>query len=259
MSPTRRAKDRTAGSTPTAATAAPIQVAAAREAGWAGRVADRSPTVQRSRTRSVEHAKSIVDAARRLIAVDGIAFTTRQLAEEAGVAMKTFYRHFPGKDELLLAVFEDTIVERMGQMEAAGSRFPDPVDRLHFYVTSSINRLGASADLDRAAEARFITAEHWRLHQLFPDEMTTIDMGFANLVEKEIRRAVDAGDLRSTSPDRDAWFVMKLVMSVYHNYAFATPHSRVEDIAEELWSFCLTAMRGGVDATPTRQRRRRPS
>jgi AcrR family transcriptional regulator len=67
--------------------------------------------VQRSRTRGVEQARSIVQAARRLIEVKGPAFTTHELVREAGIALQTFYRYFPGKDHLLLAVIEDIIDE----------------------------------------------------------------------------------------------------------------------------------------------------
>src|SRR5437763_1376439 len=78
---------------------------------WATRAADRSPTVQRSRTRSVQRAKQIVAAARRLVDVKGGDFTTHELVKEAGVAVQTFYKHFSGKDQVLLAVIEDVIAE----------------------------------------------------------------------------------------------------------------------------------------------------
>ena len=69
---------------------------------WAERAAERSPVVQRSRDRGVEQAKSIVAAARRLMESKGPSFTTQELIKEAGIALQTFYRYFPGKDYLLL-------------------------------------------------------------------------------------------------------------------------------------------------------------
>ncbi len=74
--------------------------------------------------------RSIVDAARRLIAERGERFTTQELVKEAGVALQTFYRLFAGKDQLLLAVFEDMIAEYCTQVEGAARDLPDPVDRL---------------------------------------------------------------------------------------------------------------------------------
>nr|BFE31503.1 TetR/AcrR family transcriptional regulator [Actinomadura rugatobispora] len=235
-------------------------------ASWADRAADRSPSVQRSRTRSVRQVKGIVDAARRLIRTKGSSFTTQELAKEAGIALQTFYRHFAGKDQLLLAVFEEEITTAAARTDAAMSELPDPVTRLRYFFTSTLESLGepggaAAQDQDGAAAdapggafgPRFVTAEHWRLHQLFPDEMAQVNQPVADLIERELREAAALGLLKPANPASDAWFVMKLVMSVYHHYAFATPHERFEDIADHLWGFCLAAFRGDPDTTPLRE------
>src|SRR5262245_49679234 len=104
---------------------------------WAERAADRSPAVQRSRARQIEQAQVIVKAARRLIAERGERFTTQELVKEAGVALQTFYRLFAGKDQLLLAVFEDLIAQSCGEYEQVARELPDPVARLRFYVTAA--------------------------------------------------------------------------------------------------------------------------
>ncbi|WP_216893489.1 TetR/AcrR family transcriptional regulator [Nocardia alni] len=211
---------------------------------WADRAADRSRSAQRSRTRSVEQAQVIVAAARRLLATDRDKLTTQELSKEAGIALQTFYRHFAGKDQLLLAVFEDVIAERAAEVEAAARELPDPIDRLHFYIVQSLRSLrGGQGGVD----ARFITAEHWRLYQLFPAEMARANQPFADLIEHELHAAAEAGLLRPTDPATDSWMAMKLVMSVYHHYAFAPAPDDAEDIAEKLWSFCRRAF--GV--TPT--------
>ncbi|XVQ11472.1 TetR/AcrR family transcriptional regulator [Spirillospora sp. CA-255316] len=244
-------------------------------ASWADRAADRSPSVQRSRTRSVRQVKGIVDAARRLIHTKGSSFTTQELAKEAGIALQTFYRHFAGKDQLLLAVFEEELTTAAVRIDAAISRLPDPVARLRFFITSTLESLGepgGSAAYDQDGDAadaqdargpqgvrgggfgpRFVTAEHWRLHQLFPDEMAQVSQPIADLIERELREAASLGLLRPRDPASDAWFVMNLVMSVYHHYAFATPQERFEDIADHLWVFCLAALRGDPDEAPLRE------
>jgi TetR/AcrR family transcriptional regulator len=209
-------------------------------ASWADRLADRSPAVQRSRTRSMVQAKGIIDAARRLLATRGDRFTTQELVKEAGVALQTFYRHFGGKDQLLLAVVEDIIGEACESLEALGATLDDPVARLHAYITTVLRGMAT----DDRGQPQFITAEHWRLYQLFPDEMARANQPFADLVERELRNAETAGVLHPTDPARDAWFVMKLVMAVFHHYAFAPPTVPMDDVAEQTWAFCLAAFRG---------------
>ena len=208
---------------------------------WAERAADRSPAVERSRSRSTKQAKTIIDAARRLIAEKGEKFTTQELIKEAHVALQTFYRHFAGKDQLLVAVIGDLIAESVGQYEQAASRLPDPVARLRFYVMATLRNLTTGGD---NFGPRFITAEHWRLHQLFPDDIAEATRPFAEMVLRQIRAAEAEGLLAPADPERDAWHVTRLVMTTYHHYAFATADESAEDIGEHLWAFCLAALGG---------------
>jgi AcrR family transcriptional regulator len=182
-----------------------------------------------------------VDAAHRLMTTKGAGFTTQDLAKEAGVALQTFYRHFAGKDQLLLAVFERLIGEQAIRSARVSRRVKDPIDRLRMYVTDPFNGLRSK---NGTAQARFMTAEHWRLYQLFPDEMNRARQPYADLVEQELRTATAEGRLTSTDPAKDAWLITQLVTSAYHHYAFAEPSQRVEEIVEHLWTFCLAAVGG---------------
>ncbi|ADP82130.1 TetR/AcrR family transcriptional regulator [Pseudofrankia inefficax] len=204
---------------------------------WAERAADRSPVVHRSRSRSIQQTRDMVDAARRLIVAKGSSFTTQELVKEAGVAMQTFYRHFAGKDQLLLAVIEDMVAENAERYEQAASELPDPLSRLRYYLGAIVS--GLSGDL---SGARFVTSEHWRLRERFPDEIVTADQPFVDLIERELRAAQDAGLLPPTDTARDAGMVARVAMSVFHHYAFAPGGWSPEDLGEYLWEFCL----GGI-------------
>ncbi|WP_433566615.1 TetR/AcrR family transcriptional regulator [Nocardia sp. CA-151230] len=48
----------------------------------------------------------IVEAARRLFAVEGASATLAHIAREAGVGVATLYRHFPNREALARAVYE---------------------------------------------------------------------------------------------------------------------------------------------------------
>jgi AcrR family transcriptional regulator len=231
----------------TAATTSPLP--------WAERAADRSPSVQRSRARQIEQAQVIVAAARRLVEERGERFTTQELVKEAGVALQTFYRLFAGKDQLLLAVFEDMIAEYCTQVEEAARDLPDPVDRLRLYVTGAVRAVLASGE--DAVAPRFVTAEHWRLYQLFPEEMSQATQPFTDLVARELEAAAADGLLTPANPSRDAWFVTNLVMSVFHHSAFADATPDTAAVGDELWSFCYRALGGRHLAEPRTNARQR--
>ncbi|MEV1063940.1 TetR/AcrR family transcriptional regulator [Streptomyces sp. NPDC050263] len=217
---------------------------------WADHAADRSPSVRRSRARSVQQAQVILRAAHRLVQEKGSAFTTQELARESGVALQTIYRHFPSKDHILLTLVEEIIAEQATRMRTEARRLPDPVTRLRHYITRTLDALRDGGD---RTGPRFITAEHWRLHQLFPDEMARIAQPFDDLVAQELAEAVAQGLLRPRDPAHGAWFAMKLVTSVYHHYAFATAHEPVEDVAGRLWAFCLAAFGGPSESEEVEQ------
>ena len=76
----------------------------------------------------------------------GESFTTHDLVKEAGVALQTFYRYFAGKDELLLAVIEDMVVEACAAYETRAEGIADPIERLHSHITSVVDLLAAAPD-----------------------------------------------------------------------------------------------------------------
>lgn len=236
----------------------PVEPLEAVQASWVERAADRSPSVQRSRSRSVQRAQQLVDAAHRLVLEKGSAFTTQELVKEAGIAVQTFYKYFEGKDQVLLAVLEELISEACAGLEAAASELSDPVSRLRFYVRSIVASISSGPGDGRP---RFITSEHWRLHQLYPDELARATGGFAQLLLPEIRAAQASGALRPANPEYDAWLIQQLVISVFHYYEYASHTESNEMIGDRLWEFCFAALGGqaeGPVASNRRGAKRRP-
>jgi AcrR family transcriptional regulator len=192
-----------------------------------------------------EHAGAIVAAAHRLIARKG-DFTTQELIKEAGVALKTFYRHFTSKDQLLVALIGDAIEANAAALEAQAEGITDAVARLELFVTAPLSLMEAgTVDLN----PRFITSEHWRLHELYPDEVVTATKPFTDLVRKTLEAGRDAGVLEPRDPERDAWLITTMVMAVFHHYAFHPDDRARATAAQDVWAFCLTAV-GGRPAPP---------
>lgn len=216
---------------------------AARDSGtvetWADRVADRSPSVRRSRDRSIEQARVIVAAARRLAGSKGPSFTTQELIKEAGIALQTFYRYFPSKDALLLAVIEDAIEEACAGYRDQASVLSDPVDRLRFYVTATIQSLDAPG-----RGPSFITSEHFRLQTLYPAEVSRATRHFTDLLEEQIGEAMHADRVHPADPQYAAWLITQLTMAVFHHYDCAGLDEPTQLIAARVWEFCLSALLG---------------
>jgi AcrR family transcriptional regulator len=218
---------------------------------WIERSVDRSPAMQRSRDRRIEQSKVIIDAARRLVTVKGSAFTLQELVKEAGVALNTIYRYFSGKDQLLLAVIEEMISESCQEYEQRSRHLPDPIERLRYYITTTLNPTSLGGD--NAVGARFVTSEHWRLHRLYPEELAHATKPFTDLILREVVEATKSGVLRPSDPDTSAWLINQLVTAVFHHYAFAPNDGSREAMGERVWLFCLAALGGQPDQADRRR------
>jgi AcrR family transcriptional regulator len=212
---------------------------------WTERAADRSPLMQQTRSRNVRQMEIMVEAAKRLIARKGYSFTTQELAREAGVALQTFYRHFGGKDQLLLATIEDLHATTVEQYTVATRDLPDPLARLHYYVTAVISTLDGTGEDARSPQ--FMTAEHWRLHQLFPEEMAFATQPTVDLFARELRAAKEQGLISPSDVDRSAELMVILIRAVYHEYAFKSKPEPAAAIAEHVWELCLRGVGGRLD------------
>jgi AcrR family transcriptional regulator len=220
------------------------------------RAVERSAAVQRSRSRIASQVRSMLDAARRLIAVKGDEFTTQDLVKEAGVALQTFYRYFTGKDELILAVIADGMTEACARWTEAAAGLPDPLARLRFFVVATLERLNDGNSQD-AMGTRFIVSAHWRLHRVYPNELAEAEKPFVDLLMAEIDAAAEAGLINPPGDEWNAWFISELLRAVYHFYAYAAKEDDDMDVVKErLWQFCLTAL--GGDARERPQVRRTP-
>src|SRR4051794_30871330 len=206
-----------------------------------------TPAPQRTRAHNVDLDKEIIDAAQRLLHTQGDdGFTIQQLVDEAGVALQTFYRHFGGKDELLLALLERSVAEFCAELRRATKDVDDPVERLRRFVTRPLELLRAGNTTD----ARAITHEHFRLYQLYPAEVARATNAFTELVLESLQDARTRGLATSQDPARDAWMVQELVMTTFHHSAFMDLGPDPDAVSDHLWHFCCAAI--GAVATGER-------
>jgi len=144
-----------------------------------------------------------------------------------------------------LAVIEDIIDDSCEGYKQAAAKLEDPVDRLRFYVTSTL--LGLA---DRDPGASFITVEHWRLQTLYPEETSRATMPFTNLVLAEIRDATELGELHPHRPrNNSAWLVTQLTMAIFHHYDSAGLPEPADVIAKDSGR-SVSAPLGGTNVSP---------
>jgi AcrR family transcriptional regulator len=193
-------------------------------------------------TASAETADRLVEAARSLMwEAGGPGFTVNQVVAAAGSSLKSFYRCFSSKDDLLVALFVDDARHGADALAAMVRRRP-PAERLRTVVVGLFRLLSADGRLPYAAA---LVGEHLRLSQSHAEAFTAVRRPFLELFAAELEAAADRGEIRPVDAESDARTVFHLVLSHLHAIIW---HQIEEDptvVSDQLWAFCAAALRPG--------------
>jgi AcrR family transcriptional regulator len=132
----------------------------------------------------------LLAVARELIEQGGYgSASVAAIADRAGVAAGTLYRHFVSKEELFLEVFRDVCAgEERAMRAAADDAGPGAVDRLEAVLTTFARRA-----LENRPLAWALLAEP--VDQLVDAERLAYRERYATLVASELRTAIDGGEI----------------------------------------------------------------
>src|SRR6476646_5533880 len=102
-----------------------------RDAGLARSAPPRPPAGGRVERRKARTREALLAAARRLFAAQGVETTTiAEIAEEADIAVGSFYNYFATKDELLTALLETALSEQLELLLARQAQVSDPAEMI---------------------------------------------------------------------------------------------------------------------------------
>ena len=203
--------------------------------GWQDRALDRS--LADARARDVERRERCVAAARELATETTSAnFTVAQIAARARLSLKSFYRCFAGKDELLLALLEDdshigarVLAQRVGERDTPEAGLQACVTELFALI----------ADSGQLGYASVLVREHRRLSEHYPLELRVALAPLVELLAEHIALATGAADAR-----RDAETMFRILLQGIDDVVVGRAADAREQ-AEYLWQFCWHGLTGG--------------
>ena len=197
-------------------------------------------------------AAQIVAAAYALLEEEGLeGLTIRAVLSRTGLARRAFYECFAGKDDLVLAVFEQTLKRAAGWFATEAARLPDPAERMRYIVLSIVmGRMGLgegqeAADSDRRSAA--LSREHLRLAESRPAELQAALSPLLNLMTGIMADGMTMGAFAPADPELRARLVYNLLSTTVHTELLQHEGNAVDRaarlaLADEIWSFCQRAI-----------------
>jgi len=210
------------------------------EPAWKQRAVERS--TRAAKQRAEQRVQRFLDAAQSLITREGTTdFTVQQVVEASNQSLRSFYQHFDGKHELLLALFEDALRRATDQIRAAAFVPEDPLER----AKVAVQLLFELSRPDPGAKRPLFTEFAPRLLISHPTEVRGAHAPLLALISELLTEAADAGRLRAgVSPRRAAALTMQTVMFVAQS-AVVSDHDDLPVItADEIWDFCSKGFAG---------------
>jgi AcrR family transcriptional regulator len=213
-------------------------------AGWRQRAVSRS--LNAARTRAEQRVQRLLTAAFELIDERGTSeFTIQEVVDRSKQSLRGFYQYFDGKDELLFALFEETIREAVEDLREAADAETGPLDRLRAFTIrlhewcEPIGTRRKRGAHDRVPLSEFSL----QLALKDPERVATAIAPVSRKLIELLDAAAAAGAIRVADTRRTALLMEQTVMYGWlMNRLVQNPRSRVT--AEDAWEFCLRGLGG---------------
>jgi AcrR family transcriptional regulator len=138
----------------------------------------------------------ILVAAREAFAEHGMDVGVEEIARRAGVGKATFFRRFPTKEALVVAVYEGFIVEIEESVDhALADNLDDPLDPLRAFLRHSMDTQAVNKAFFEAVAVRFVPPV-----DMFDRVIAAIERVMAPaLAAGVLREGVEAGDVSTAT------------------------------------------------------------
>jgi AcrR family transcriptional regulator len=205
------------------------------------------PLVQQAIDRAVaeryraaaDDVERIIEATYRVVERQGtVDPRVRDILEEAGLSTEAFYRHFAGKDALLVVLVADGRHRLAGYLEHQMAKAPDPLGAVRSWIEGVLTQ---AVDPQAAARTRPFVASLPRLAESFPAELEASVAALVRLLERAVAAAAAAGQCDSADPERDAAAVYQLAISVMEAHLLARTSPDAAEV-EHLVRFSLRGL-----------------
>lgn len=213
------------------------------KAQWHERTVERS--LKNARERAISRGDKFIKAAGELLRTTGKSdFTVQEVVDRSGMSLRSFYHHFATKDDLLLALIEESVRRYTAEMRPKLDATDGAVEKLRLLLNTSFRDRYTS---DRAS--RGMVLFHWRLAEARTAEFVATLAPQVAMITEILREGVEAGAFRADIPLQvQASLVSHTLLALLDMRVLAVELVDEPVTADQLVEWCLTAVGAGNSA-----------
>lgn len=193
--------------------------------------------------RAMEQGKALIAAASRVILRSGgTELTMQNVAAEAGLSMRVLYRHFTGRDDLLVGLFEESNLVWVELIRAHVERFSDPLDRLGAALYFATDARQHTDRAYNAAMARFVAG----ISVSSPDAVGRARRPVVEVFAELVSAAMEAGALDPGDPEEQAAMVVLSHLAFQNTVYLGSAIGASLPSQDRLIRFCIEGLGGEI-------------
>jgi AcrR family transcriptional regulator len=214
------------------------------EPAWRRRAVERS--TRAAKLRAEQRVQRFLDSAQELIAEKGTTdVTVQEIVGRSQQSLRSFYQHFDGKHELLLALFEDALAKGALEIRDAALAEADPLRRLQGAVELLYQQSRPKPRVERPLFSDFAQ----QLLVRHPAQVAAAHLPLLAVFTELIEGAVEAGAIPAGRPRRRASLVMQTIMFAAQGNGVPVEGRAVPFTSAEIWEFCFGGISGAAFAS----------
>lgn len=222
---------------------------------WQQRTIDRR--LSAARARALARSSRFLATALELIEESGRAdFTIQTLIDRSSLSLRAFYQHFAGKEELLLALYEDVTSQFTESIRQEVAAADGPMEQLEAFCRGFLSR----AESSEKAGGRVMTIYNLSLEIERPTDFAKIWEPHQKLLTKIVTACSRAGLVRKDlTPAQLTTLLNSTLTALAQIGVFQLGTKGAELTEDELWSWCKQAISPPADEKPAPARASRSS
>jgi AcrR family transcriptional regulator len=205
---------------------------------WQERTIERR--LSSARARALARSSRFLATALELVEESGRAdFTIQTLIDRSNLSLRAFYQHFAGKDELLLALYENVTSQFTENIRQEVSAADGPMDELEAFCRGVLSR----AESSKAVGGRVMTIYNLSLEIERPEDFAKVWEPHLRLLTKILTACARAGLVRNDlTPAQLTTLLNTTLTALAQIGVFNLGGAGTKLNEDQLWAWCKQAV-----------------